>query len=405
MPPLLFLTQRIPYPPTKGEKIRPYHILQHLRRHFDVHLGTLVDDPADQQHIPAVQAMCAGSYFATLDRRRAKATCMTGLLTGEPLSVTFFRDRGLARWVRGVMDGIRPAAVYVFSSNMAPYVLGLRRPGQTCVVDLTDVDSEKWRAYAATAGLPMRWVYRREWRRVAALEAQILRDCDWSTFVSDEEAALFTRLNPGYDGRVRAISNGVDAGYFDPALPTDAPYPTDRPTFVFTGTMDYPPNVDAVAWFAEAVLPLVRQQAPDAAFFIVGASPAPQVQALSALPGVSVTGRVPDVRPYLAHAAAAVAPMRIARGIQNKVLEAMAMARPVIVTPDALEGIAARPGQEVLLAADAGACAAACLASLTPAGAALGPAARDRVLQDYSWAGRLRGFDPLFAPALAQAPA
>ncbi|MGI4946454.1 MAG: glycosyltransferase, partial [Janthinobacterium lividum] len=127
------------------------------------------------------------------------------------------------------------------------------------------------------------------------------------------------------------------------------------------------------------------------------------VQALSALPGVSVTGRVPDVRPYLAHAAAAVAPMRIARGIQNKVLEAMAMARPVVVTADALEGIAARPGQEVLLAADAGAFATACLATLTPAGAALGPAARDRVLQDYSWAGRLRGFDPLFAPALAQA--
>ena len=404
MPPLLFLTQRIPYPPTKGEKIRPYHILQYLRQRFEVHLGTLVDDPADQQHVPAVQAMCAGSYFATLDRRRAKATCTTGLLTGEPLSVTFFRDRGLARWVRGVIDGVRPAAVFVSSSNMAPYVLGLPRTGRVCVVDLADVDSEKWRAYAGTATQPMRWVYHREWRRVAELEARILRECDWSTFVSNEEAALFARLNPGGDGSIRAISNGVDADYFDPALRWEPPYPTDRPTFVFTGTMDYPPNVDAVAWFAESVLPLVRQGAPEAAFCIVGASPAPRVQALAALPGVSVTGRVPDVRPYLAHAAAAVAPMRIARGIQNKVLEAMAMARPVIVTPDALEGVAAKPGAELTLAADAGAFAAACLQALTPAAAALGPAARERVLADYSWAGCLRGFDPLFAPALAKAP-
>jgi len=401
MPPLLFLTQRIPYPPIKGEKIRPYHILQHLRQHFSVHLGTLVDDPADLQHIPAVQAMCAGSHFATLDRRRAKVACLRGLLTGEALSVTFFRDRGLRRWVQEVLDKVRPAAIYVFSSNMAPYILGAgTRP---CVLDLTDVDSEKWRAYAQTARPPMRWVYRREWRRVAALERRILRECDWSTFVSNDEAALFARLNPGGEERIRAISNGVDAEYFDPNRPTEAPYTTDRPTFVFTGTMDYPPNVDAVAWFAESVLPLVRQASPDAAFCIAGASPAPRVQALTALPGVTVTGRVPDVRPYLAHAAAAVAPMRIARGIQNKVLEAMAMARPVVVTPDALEGIAAQPGTEVLVAADAAAFAAACLHALTPDAAALGPAARQRVLADYSWAGRLRGFDPLFAPALARA--
>ena len=403
MPPLLFLTQRIPYPPSKGEKIRPYNVLQHLRRSFDIHLGTLVDDPADQQHVPTVQAMCAGSHFATLDRRRAKVACLRGLLTGEALSVTFFRDRGLAAWVQDVMARVRPAAIYVFSGNMAPYILDLRGPAQTCVLDLTDVDSEKWRAYAEKARPPMQWVYRREWRRVAALEARVLRECDWSTFVSDEEAALFARLNPGGDSRIRAVSNGVDAGYFDPALPTVAPYPTDRPTYVFTGTMDYPPNMDAVAWFAEVVLPLIRRDAPGATFCIVGASPAPPVQALASLPGVTVTGRVPDVRPYLAHASAAVAPMRIARGIQNKVLEAMAMARPVVVTPDALEGIAAQPGADVLLARDAEAFAAACLHALTPEGQATGAAARRRVVQDYSWEGRLRGFDPLFAPALVEA--
>ena len=302
-----------------------------------------MDDPADVQHIPAVQAMCASSHFAMLDRRKAKVACLRGLLTGEALSVTFFRDRGLRRWVRGVLDGCGRRRCMCSRPTWRPTCW---EPGRARLRDGPD-----GRGFGEVARLCRRGppadalgVSCREWQRVAALERRILRECDWSTFVSNDEAALFARLNPGGEDRIRAISNGVDAEYFDPALPAPAPYPTDRPTFVFTGTMDYPPNVDAVAWFAASVLPLVRRASPDAAFCIVGASPAPGVQALAALPGVTVTGRVPDVRPYLAHAAAAVAPMRIARGIQNKVLEAMAMARPVVVTPDALEGIAAHPG-------------------------------------------------------------
>ncbi len=394
MPNLLFLTQRIPYPPIKGEKIRPLQILRHLRQSYDVHLGCLVDDPRDQEHVPTVRALCADAYFATLDRRRAKVTCLRGLLTGEPLSVTFYRDRGLADWTARVLREVRPEAIFVCSSNMAPYVLDLRDRRRVCLVDLADVDSEKWRAYAETGRPPMKWVHAREWRRTAELEARIARECDWSTFVSAEEAALFTRLHPAAAHRIRAVSSGVDAAYFDPALPSEAPYPTDRLNFVFTGTMDYPPNMDAVAWFAGTILPLIRRTAPSAAFHIVGSSPAPQVQALAA-EGVHVTGRVPDVRPYVAHATACVAPMRIARGIQNKVLEAMAMARPVVVTPDALEGIGARPGEEVLLAETAEIFAAACLDA--PARAEVGAAARQRVLRDYIWAERLRGFDPLLA--------
>ena len=401
MPNLLFLTQRIPYPPIKGEKIRPLQILRHLRQFYDVHLGCLVDDPRDQEHVPTVRALCTDAYFATLDRRRAKVTCLRGLLTGEPLSVTFYRDRGLADWTARVLREVQPEVIFVCSSNMAPYVLDLRDRRRVCLVDLADVDSEKWRAYADTGRPPMRWVHAREWRRTADLEARIARECDWSTFVSAEEAALFTRLHPAAADRIRAVSSGVDAAYFDPALPTEAPYSTDRLNFVFTGTMDYPPNMDAVAWFAGSILPLIRQASPNAAFHIVGSSPAPQVQALAS-EGVHVTGRVPDVRPYVAHATACVAPMRIARGIQNKVLEAMAMARPVIVTPDALEGIGARPGEEVLLAETAEAFAAACLDA--PGRAAVGAAARQRVLRDYIWAERLRGFDALLtAPQEAAA--
>ena len=394
MPDLLFLTQRIPYPPNKGEKIRSFRVLQHLRARYDVHLGCLVDDPTDERHVPTVEAMCKSAHIARLDRRRAKLTCLTGLLTGEALSVAFYRDRGLARWVRATLRDVRPEAVVVSSSNMAPYVQSQLGAELVALCDLVDVDSEKWRAYAEAGGGPMQLVHRREWRKVAALEASIADAFDWSTFVSTEEAALFKAQVPHLADKVRAIANGVDFGYFDPAIEQTPPYPTDRPRFVFTGTMDYPPNVDAVRWFALEILPIVRRTLPDAQFHVVGASPAADVQALAGH-SVFVTGRVPDVRPYLQYASAAVAPMRIARGIQNKVLEAMAMARPVVVTGDALEGIEAEPGSDVLLAEGPEAFASSCVAAAGPEGAAIGQAARRRVERDYGWGSRMRGFDPL----------
>jgi sugar transferase (PEP-CTERM/EpsH1 system associated) len=395
VPSLLFLTQRIPYPPIKGEKIRPLQILRYLRKSYEIHLGCLVDDPRDLEHVPTVQALCADSYFAPLDRRRAKIGCLRGLLTGEPLSVTFYRDKGLAAWVRQVLQEVKPEIIFVCSSNMAPYVLDLRGRERACLVDLADVDSEKWRAYAETGSFPMRWLHRREWRRVADLESRIVRECDWSTFVSDAEADLFASLHPEQADKIRAVSSGVDHAYFDPQLRFDAPFAADRLSFVFTGTMDYPPNIDAVTWFAEAILPIIRRSAPDASFHVVGSNPSASVQALAGIDGVFVTGRVADVRPYIAGASACVAPMRIARGIQNKVLEAMAMGRPTVVTAGALTGIGAVPGREVLLADAAEDFAAACLEAAGSGGDAIGEAARQRVLSDYVWAQRLRGFDAL----------
>jgi sugar transferase (PEP-CTERM/EpsH1 system associated) len=303
-PQLLFLTQRIPYPPMKGEKIRPLQTIQHLRETYDIHLGTLIDDPRDWEHVPAVQALCASSWFSGVNRKLANVTCQTGWLTGEPLSVTFYRDRKLQTWVKRVLDEVKPEAIFVFSGNMAPYVLNLRGVERVRLVDLTDVDSEKWRAYADVARFPMNFVYKREWKKTAELEAKIARECDWCTFVSDDEAALFGKLQPAQAAKIRAVSNGVDHAYFDPAFDYVAPFETDRLNFVFTGTMDYPPNVDAVVWFAREILPVIRRTAPDARFHVVGSSPSADVQALAALDGVFVTGRVPDVRPYLAHATA-----------------------------------------------------------------------------------------------------
>ena len=410
---LLFLTQRIPYPPTKGEKIRTLQILRYQRQFYKIHLGCLVDDEQDFEHIDTVRALCTSSHFAMLNRKRAKLTCLRGLLTGEALSVTFYQDPALAAWVRRVLTEQTPQAAIVCSSNMAPYLLDSGPRPPICLVDLMDVDSEKWRAYAQTGSLPMRWVYQREWRRVAALERRIALAADWSVFVSQQEANLFASLVADCADKIRAISNGVDPVYFDPdyvrpgGSPADAepPYDPTGPNYVFTGTMDYPPNIGAVTWFAQEILPILRRSEPHTQFHIVGSSPAPEVEKLAQTPGVFVTGRVADVRPYLAHATAAVAPMRIARGIQNKVLEAMAMARPVVVTPEALEGIDAQPGSEIILAADAAGFAAGCQLAAGPQGAAIGAAARRRVLADYVWSERLRGFDPLLGIAHGASPA
>jgi polysaccharide biosynthesis protein PslH len=398
MPDLLFLTQRLPYPPDKGEKIRYFQILKYLAQWYDIHLGCLIDDPQDARYIGTVQALCRDTHIAPLRRRTARLLCLRGLLTGESLSVTYFRDRGLARWVRHVIETVRPAVIFVNSSNMAPYVLDLPTDGIR-IVDLVDVDSEKWRAYADTTRGPMSVVYRREWQKVAALERRIAHRCDLASFVSDAEAALFVRQVPDCASKIRGISNGVDHRYFDPALHHVPLYDTSYPTFVFTGTMDYPPNADAVIWFAREVLPGIRRTLPAARFYVVGSNPTVDVQRLARIDGVFVTGRVPDVRPYVAHATASVAPMRIARGIQNKVLEAMSLGRPVILTRDALEGIKAEPGREVILADTAEEFAAACCRLATDGDTnGVGEAARRCVVREFDWSVTLRGFDTLLRP-------
>ncbi len=398
MPDLLFLTQRLPYPPIKGEKIRPLQILKYLVQQYDVHLGCLIDDVSDADHVDTIRSICREVHVASLNRKVAKLTCLHGFLTGEPLSASYFHDRGLARWVRGVVEMVRPSVIFVNSGNMAPYVLDLPKR-ETRICDLADADSEKWRAYADITTGPMRLIYRREWRKVGALERRIADVFDAASFVSDQEASLFARLIPDCAAKIRGVSSGVDHQYFDPATVYAPMFDTELPTYVFTGTMDYPPNVSAVAWFAAEILPMIRHTVPAAQFYIVGSCPGTTVKRLAQLEGVFVTGRVSDVRPYVAHATAAVAPMRIARGIQNKVLEAMSMGKPVVLTSGALEGIEAIPGEDVILADSAEEIASACCRLATTAdGEAIGAAARTRIVRDYNWSARLRRFDDLLHP-------
>ncbi len=386
---LLFLAHRIPYPPDKGDKIRAWHMLDHLAARWDVDLGCLVDDPADLVHLDRLRQCCAVVEHALLTGRVART--LAGLRPGRPLSLGWFRDARLAAWARAGLAAGRYDAVLAFSSAMAPYAMGPAPATTRRVLDMVDVDSEKWRAYAADARLPMRQVWAREARTLLAFERRAAAAFDRTLLVSREEAARFAELAPEVAGRIGWVDNGVDLSRFDPAL--SFPCVTGPASLVFTGRMDYRPNAEAVIWFAEAVMPLVRARCPAASFAIVGARPTPEVQALARLPGVEVTGEVPDTRPYIAQAAACVAPLRIARGIQNKVLEAMAMARPVICSPQAFEGVHALPGRDLLVADRPEAWADSIAAVLAGQHPGLGERARRAVEAGHDWSATLRALD------------
>jgi sugar transferase (PEP-CTERM/EpsH1 system associated) len=395
-PELLFLAHRIPYPPDRGDKIRSWHVLKHLGRFATVHLACFADDQADAAHLPALREAMGGSlgeaFVAPIGRNKllwiAKAYMQRLTINEAAMS-----SAGLGAFVSRILAGRPVAGVYAFSVQMARYVpADLACP---FVMDFVDFDSAKYADYARKGGLASRRVYDREARKMFALERATAARADTSLFVSEAEAALFGAQAKLPNARIRALSNGIDLEHYDPATalpPIEAPKP---PLIVFTGQMDYRPNVEAVRSFARNVMPAIRKLY-DARFAIVGRRPDPAVRALDGQNGVIVTGEVPDVRPWLAAAAVVVAPLQIARGIQNKVLEAMAMGRPVVASSGAFEGIDAVPGRHLVVADGTKGQwnAVLTLFEEPEQAAAMGRAARARMVERYGWDARL---EPLAA--------
>jgi sugar transferase (PEP-CTERM/EpsH1 system associated) len=383
---LLFLCHRLPFPPNKGEKIRAYHALQYLRQHFRVHLGTFIDSAEDAAHASQLAADCASSCFVRMPPHWARLSGLTALLRDEALSLPYFRHAALQRWVNKTLEQHRIVTCLAYSGPMAQYL----PPGPLLrVLDLVDVDSEKWHSYADSKPWPLSALYRREGRLLLDFERKAASDFDRVLLVSPAEAELFRLRAPESASKVDYYSNGVDSGFFTPQLSYPSPYGEAR-ALVFTGAMDYEPNIQAVGWFAERVMPSLRSQHGDLEFHIVGSRPAAPVRELQKLPGVRVSGTVPDVRPYLQHAALVVAPLRIARGIQNKVLEAMAMQKTVIASPQALEGIQAERGAEVLCANGGAEFISLICRQLHAPDPRIGLAARQRILRDYRWSSNLQ---------------
>jgi len=336
---LLFLAHRIPFPPNKGDKIRSYNLLKHLATRFEIFLGTFIDDPDDRAGIEPLREFCQEIGTFDLHPQWRKIVSLSGFINGKPLTLPYYSMREMQTWVDAIVKSRRIGNVLVFSSSMAQYVDSPNFSTMMRVVDFVDVDSEKWRAYATRKNWPASGVYKREANLLAKYEISVAHRFDCSLFVSSAEAALFQRLSGLGGEKVRALRNGVDTDFFAQRSELENPYNRNRPVLVFTGAMDYWANVDAVCWFAQEVFVQIRKTVPNGEFWIVGSKPSDSVQRLEQIDGVRVTGAVDDIRPYLQYARAAVAPLRIARGIQNKVLEAMAMNKPVIATPDAIEGI------------------------------------------------------------------
>lgn len=383
---ILFLAHRIPFPPDRGDKIRSNHLLKALAERAPVHVGTFAETDRDLAH-KAELARLAKTHWLGLRKKPLALAGIEALLLRKPVSLVAFHDAALARWVERTVEDHRIDTIFVFSGQMGQYIP--ERFAGRVVFDLCDVDSAKFDAYAKAG--ERRWINRREGRLLAAEEERLAHRADTTLLISEAEAALFrTRLEDERGTNLVALGNGIDAAFFDPR--NARPHPdlenAPGPHLVFTGQMDYRPNVEAALWAIRDLMPALRSRHPHARCHIVGRAPVERLTRHHGENGVRVWGEVPDVRPFLAGADIVLAPLQIARGVQNKVLEAMAMARPVVLTPEAATGIDAIDGEHFRIAPGT---VQATLAALEPLLADpvlredLGASARRFVIAAKSW--------------------
>lgn len=338
-PQVLFLVHRVPYPPNRGDRIRSFHVLEFLARCADVWLAFLAERAPEAGVLEALRGRCARVEGVVLGRAarwlRAARSLALGRTATEGLFASPTLRRTLDRWTRQQ----KPDAVLVFCSSMFQYldVAGLR--GVRAVVDLVDVDSQKWLDYAATSRGWKRRLFALEGRRLRRLEQAVPQRADAVVLVGAHEAALYRTFCPA--GAVHVVPNGVDLAQFRPSPAGDAGSGGVAGTSdcVFVGALDYRANLDGLEWFCREVWPQVLRRRPEAVFSVVGSNPSAAARRLGALPGVRLVGEVPDVRPHVASAGLVVAPLRVARGLQNKVLEALAQGKAVVASPQALEGL------------------------------------------------------------------
>ena len=327
---ILYLCQRIPFPPDRGDRIPVYHQILHLSKKHEVVVGSLAHSGTRKNAEMFEKELGVKLLAPDHYRLRQISGMVSAFLQRQPLSLGYFRNSELQKLIDAEMAESRFEVVIIFSSSMAQYVEN--RGSVPVIMHFCDVDSLKWESLARKSSRPLSWIYQRENRTLLAFERKIAALFDASCVVSRNEADLFCKYIPGI--AVDILENGVDVDYFSAFARK-----TDGINIVFVGVMDYPPNVDAAVFFANQALGKIREVYANARFIIVGARPAKSVLKLSRIPGVEVTGYVPDVRPYLAAATVSVAPLGIARGVQNKILEAMAAGVPVLTTPDVARGL------------------------------------------------------------------
>ena len=389
----LFLCHRLPYPPNKGDKIRSHALLRHLAERGPVHLACFVDEAADFAYLDEVRKLAGGGcYFEPLGKGAKNWRSLVGLATGQPLTTACFGSRRLQAWVDRTLREKSINDVVVFSSAMAPYLLNSPIAPSRVLLDMVDIDSDKWRQYAARSRGGLKWLYGREAEKLQALECEAAKAFGYTLLASDFEAETFRQIAPLSAFKTLGWTNGVDLERFSPG-DFENPFQPDELAIVMTGRMDYRPNHEGAMWFAKEVFPRIAEILPQARVHFVGGGPPPALKALVG-PGISVTGQVPDVRPYLQFADAVIAPLHIARGVQNKVLEAMAMAKPVIATHDATRSLGVTAGTHLWVANEPENFAQAVMEALKgPRREEIARNARRYVEEHHSWPVLLKEID------------
>lgn len=382
---ILFLSQRVPYPPNRGDKITTWRLVERMKRRHEVRCVAFAHDDADVQAAAELTRLGAPTTALRIDLKRSKLASLPLLLTSKPLTLGAYGSRELQR----VVDELAPSCQvgYAYSSSMGAFLEPHSRLKR--VMHFAELDSDKWRQYAERSKWPMSWVYSREHRTLLEFERRIAAAFDENVLCTPLEQEIFRREIPGPSSLV--LRNGVDLAHYQPR-----PERAEPGHLVFVGVMDYLPNIDGCVWFVNEILPRLQAKLPQVRLSIVGSRPTDEVKVLAQRPGVAVTGFVDDPREFLSRAAVSVAPLRIARGIQNKVLEALAMGLPVVGTTSATQGVEGEAGRDFMLANTVDEQVRAILELLEhpDRALALGRRGREFVEQHYDWE---RVFDPLDA--------
>lgn len=341
---ILYLAHRLPYPPNRGDRIRSYHTLKYLAQHGAIDLACFSDEPINAEALREMQEL--SGRFAVVDNRSFTRWIRAAwsVLKGRTITEGVYNSNRFRETIRQWCESERYDVVMVFCSSMAQYAQIPELSDTPVIVDLVDVDSQKWLDYSKVNRGWRHWLYRMEGQRLRRWEVSLTKTASHVTLVSEAEADLFRKVAPNQ--YTHSVSNGVDLDYFSSVKNNT---PIVKGQSVFVGVLDYQPNVDGLEWFCSRIWPAVRDEIPDATFSIVGRNPVPRVLRLSEVSGVQVVGEVSDIRPSVFSSQIVVAPLRIARGIQNKVLEALAMSKPVIATPEAMEGLNLEPDRHVIV--------------------------------------------------------
>lgn len=383
---LLFLTHRLPYAPNRGDRIRSYHLLRLLSAHHDVHVVSLVHDDEEASHVKDMSALAARVSIAPVPRLRTLARAPFALPGSTPLTHVLLDSPAMSSLLADSMTTFQPELVIAYCSGMARFALEPPLDRLPFLFDMVDVDSQKWAVLADRTRGPKSWVFKREARQLARFEAVAAQRAAFTTVVNAREQESLVAVAP--NGRARVVANGIDVPSFRPAGPPGA-----EPRVVFTGVFNYQPNEEGALWMAEQVWPLVRAARPDARLVLVGASPTPAIRRLPAKDAsIDVTGTVPDVRPYLWNAAVAAVPLAAARGLQNKVLEALAAGLPAIVTPVVREGLPSHVAPACVVASEPAAFADAIVTMLAKTPAERRAIAARADLSSLDWFGQLNPF-------------